>query len=165
MIAGYVGLQQISDERSARKSAEQETQRLERRAQAREVSAWLTTGGGEGMNVILSNRSHQPVYQAVVSRIAVQGAGFLSGRQIPASLSLQEQREILVIPPGEYRLHFPGGFGGMGKQPGFEIAFRDQAGRNWTRSGGGVLKQIDQPPINYYNLSLPVSWQATEKVG
>jgi hypothetical protein len=52
----------------------------------------------------------------------------------------------------------------MSKQPGFEVAFQDQAGRNWARSGTGSLKQIDEPPVNYYNLSIPVSWDTAAKI-
>lgn len=117
------------------------------------------------MNVILSNQSHQPVYQAVISRVVAIGAGIRFGREIPRELSLEDQREVLVIPPGEYKIQFPGGFYGMGAQPGFEIAFQDQAGKYWARSGTGVLKQISKPPLSYYNISLPPSWALTEKIG
>lgn len=126
VVVGFVGWQQIADERNARKDAEQEAQRAERRAQAEEIAAWQGEGGGEGMSVVLSNHAQQPVYQAVVSRVAVEGSGAHTGRQLPEEISFQEQQAVLVIPPGRTRIHFGPGFGGMGRVPGFEIAFKDQ---------------------------------------
>jgi hypothetical protein len=159
VIAGVAGWQQIADERDARKTAEQEAERAERRAQADEIAVWQGEGGGEGMNVILSNHSQQPVYQAVVSRVAVEGSGAHTGRQIPKEIALQEQQAVLVIPPGRTRLRFGPGFGGMTRVPGFEIAFKDQVGHYWLRYANGDLREIDRWPIGYYGLSRPVLWR------
>lgn len=159
VIAGVAGWQQIADERNARRAAEQETERAERRAQADEIAVWRGGGGGEGMNVIISNHSQQPVYQAVVSRIAVEGSGAHTGRQLPDEITLQEQQAVLVIPPGRTRLHFGPGFGGMGRVAGFEIAFKDQAGHYWLRYANGDLNEIDRGTIGYYGLSRPVLWR------
>lgn len=157
--AGIFGWLQISDERDARKDAEADQARLERRAQADEIAVWQTDGGGEGMSVVVANRSQQPVYQVVVSRVVFEGAGVHTGRQIPEEISLEEQQAVLVVPPGRTRLQFPIGFEGMGRQPGFEIAFKDQAGHYWLRYANGSLREIDRWPIGYYHLDRPVLWR------
>lgn len=159
LVAGFVGWQQIADERNARKDAEQETRRAERRAQAEEIAVWEGEGEIGQTLVILSNHSQQPVYQAVVSQVAIEGSGAHTGRQIPEEISSREQQEVLVIPPGRTRLHFGLGFGGMGRVSGFEIAFKDQAGRSWLRYANGNLKEIDRWPIGYYGLDRPVLWR------
>jgi hypothetical protein len=161
VIAGVAGWQQIADERDARKDAEDEQARLERRAQADEIAVWQVKGGGgpNGMEVALSNESQQPVYQAVISRVAIEGSGAHTGRQIPEELSLDEQQAVLVIPPGESYLHFGPGFNGMGRVPGFEIAFKDQAGHYWLRYANGSLQEIDRWAIGYYGLDRPVLWR------
>lgn len=160
VIAGLVGWQQIEDERNARKEAERDTLRLERRAQAEEIAAWQGVADSRSlMPVIISNSSQHPVYQAVVSRVAVEGSGAHTGRQIPEEIAFQEQQTVLVIPPGRTRIDFDVGFGGMGRVLGFEIAFKDQAGRNWVRYANGSLKEIEQRPIGYYGLDRPVLWR------
>jgi len=113
VTAGVVGFMQISDERNARQSAEEEARHIERQEQASEISAWIDPDAGFGEGVILSNRSHQPVYQAVIPRVTIQANGFRTGRQISQMMSSQEQQEVSVIPPGEYSPPFPDGFGGM----------------------------------------------------
>ena len=165
VIAGIAGWQQIADERDARKDAEQDAEVAERRAQADEIGAWLgPPPKDDGMNVILSNHSHQPVYQAVVSRVTIQANGPRSGREISGNLRYQDQRTLSVVPPGEHSIHFGPGFGGMSRSPGFEIAFRDQAGNNWVRYSNGILREIDESTISFYDLSIPVYWQIPEQV-
>jgi hypothetical protein len=165
VVGGYVGLQQLSDERGARHAAETETLQLERRAQANEVSTWMVGQESENdVTVVVSNDSHQPIYRAVISRVGIQGGGAVDPRAISPT-GVQDQREVLVVPPGEYKLEFPGGFGGMNAQSGFEISFQDQAGHDWVRSAGGRLAQIGQDPIAYYKVDLPPEWTAAEKIG
>ena len=47
----------------------------------------------------------------------------------------------------------------MGRQPGYEIAFKDQAGHYWLRYANGSLREIDRWPIGYYGLDRPVLWR------
>jgi len=159
VVAGLVGWLQISDERDARKTAESEQARLERRAQADEIAVWQSEDAGDGMSVVVANHSQQPVYQAVVSRVAVEGSGSHTGRQIPDEISLEEQQALVVVPPGRTRLVFGPGFSGMGRIPGFEIAFKDQAGHYWLRYANGSLQEIDRWPIGYYGIQRPVLWR------
>lgn len=109
------------------------------------------------MNVIIANHSQQPVYQAVVSRVAVEGSGAHIGREL-ADYS-PHQQAVLVIPPGRTQLYFGPGFLGMGRVPGFELAFKDQAGNYWLRYANGSLHEIDRRPIGYYGIQRPVLWR------
>jgi hypothetical protein len=154
VIAGFVGWQQIADERNAHQVVEQEAQGAEHRAQAEEIAVWPGRGGW----VILSNHSHQPVYQAVVSRVAVEGAGPHTGRDISQKYEPRERKPVLVIPPGKTDVRFPFPFGGMGLVPGYEIAFQDQAGNSWVRYANGDLEEIHRRPVGYYRLERPVIW-------
>lgn len=167
VIAGVAGWQQIADERDARKDAEDDALLTERRAQANEIAAWIgpRSPRSDDTSVVLSNHSHQPVYQAVVSRVTIQASGAYTGRQIPESLTYQEQKTLSIIPPGRSRIYFGPGFGGMSKSPGIEIAFRDQAGHNWVRYASGVLNEIHLSPTHFYGLAIPVHWQPPEQSG
>jgi hypothetical protein len=155
VVVAIVGWQQIADERTVRKEAEEKDRRAERRAQANEVAVWSGSGG----RVILSNRSHQPVYQAVVSRVAVEGAGPRVGRELSHRFTPDEQQPILVIPPGETIVRFRVPYGGMGLVPGFEVAFKDQVGNSWVRYANGDLNEIDRGPAGYYRLPRPIVWR------
>lgn len=179
VTAGIVGWLQISDERDARKDAEREHAGLERRAQADEIAIW--PAGTEGnSSAVLSNRSRQPVYGVVISRVSAQGYGVQTGQQIGESAptperrkeaSRLEQREFSVLPPGEYWVKFgreymagpkalPPHYHSSGEPTGYEIAFQDQAGQSWVRYATGSLKEIQRTPIAFYGLGDPtgLSW-------
>lgn len=160
VVAGLLGWQQIQDERDARKMNERHIAADERKEQAEQISTWIVADREEGMQVVLANGSNQPVYEAVVSRVAVQGSGAHTGRELDERLG--EQRDFSVIPPGEYLTAFGAGFHGMGREPGIEIGFRDRAGVNWVRFADGVLREIRPSPVSYYGLSLPRSWGILE---
>jgi hypothetical protein len=156
VIVGLVGWQQIKDERNARKGAEREQARLERRAQADEISAWSAERRkGEQMNVILSNRSQQPVYQAVVLRKPTGATG-----KIEPYIKTPEIQTIWVIPPGEYRVSFRHR---SNRAATITIAFRDHSGNTWVRHSNGVLRQINRSPPQFFDLEWPISWQLPEK--
>jgi hypothetical protein len=162
VLAGFVGWQQIQDERDARKASERHIAVAERREQAEQISTWIVVDEEGGMQVVLANGSNQPVYEAVVSRVAVQGSGAHIGRELGDELTASEQHAFAVIPPGEYLTTFGGGFHGMGREPGIEIGFRDRAGVNWVRFADGVLREVRGTPVSYYGLSLPRTWEILE---
>lgn len=162
VLAGFLGWQQIQDERDARKANERHIAADERKEQAEQISTWIVADEEEGMQVVLANGSNQPVYEAVVSRVAVQGSGAQTGRELDERLAGSEQRAFAVIPPGEYLTTFGAGFHGMGREPGIEIGFRDRAGVHWVRFADGILREIQPSPVRYYRLSLPRSWEILE---
>lgn len=156
VAAGVAGWQQIADERNARKGVEDRILHEEQRSQAEKVSAWIAADSEHGMEAVLTNRSDQPVYQVIVWRVAVYGAGAHTGREL-GELS-GEDRTFAALPPGRYRTTFDPGFAGMGRKAGVEIAFRDQAGRAWIRRADGILRSIRLSPIEFYGLNEAQAW-------
>jgi hypothetical protein len=57
-----------------------------------------------------------------------------------------------------------GGWGGMSRRPGVELAFTDRAGVHWVRCADCNLVEIRQPPVEYYDLALPTNWGIPERV-
>jgi hypothetical protein len=148
-------LLQIAVERGARKEQE-------RRAQAVRVSAWPHSYWGSTAQtvIVLHNGSDEPVYRAVVSFVFIQGAAPHSGKELIARWDLFGQfvRTFTVIPPGRHYTTVPGGWAGMMRRPGVELAFVDQAGVNWLRTADGELSEIHPEPVDYYGMSRPISW-------
>jgi type II secretory pathway pseudopilin PulG len=159
VAAVIVALWQVYREREARMRQEREALERERRAQAERISAWPFEWGEGQTAIVLLNRSEEPVYRAVASLVMIQGAGPRSGKEIEV-LELRGWQETLsVIPPGKYYAPVAGGWAGMMRRPGAELAFTDRAGVHWLRSADGSLAAIDQPPVEYYGLELPRSWR------
>jgi hypothetical protein len=106
--------------------------RERRMAQARCVSAWVSEmirpadNGHFRIDVLARNSSDQPVYGVSIKlEVGVRGS-FL--RQ-PVVLGPEETRKFSIEVPS-----YPRGF------PGVSIAFTDSAGRQWLRTGPGVLR-------------------------
>jgi hypothetical protein len=156
VAAAFVGWQQIADERNARKAGEQRLLQEARRSQAEKISAWINRDNEFSMDAILNNRSDQPVYQVVVWRVALYGAGARSARELDESSG--EYRTFATLPPGGYTTFFGPGFHGGGLKPGVEIAFRDQAGSTWVRSGDGLLRRSHLSPVDFYGLAESQAW-------
>lgn len=156
VAAAFVGWQQIADERNARKAGEQRLLQEARRSQAERISAWINRDNEFSMDAILANRSDQPVYQVVLWRVALYGAGARSGRELDESSG--EYRTFATLPPGRHTTFFGPGFHGGGLRPGVEIAFRDQAGITWVRSADGLLHKSSLSPIDLYGLAESQAW-------
>lgn len=148
-------LMQIAVERGARRHHE-------RRAQAERVSAWPHSywGSTDRTAIVLHNGSDEPVYLAVVSFVFIQGAAPHSGKELVARRDLFGQfvKTFAVIPPGRHYTTVPGGWAGMMRRPGVEIAFTDRAGINWLRSATGQLSEIRSEAADYYGISRPIGW-------
>ena len=149
---------QIEDERSARERQEEAALAAARRSQAEQIAGWPARDTEAQMSILLSNRSQLPVYRAVVSRVAIQGSGATTGKQVRRLGLPGEQQTLAVIPPGESQLTFPAGFGGMSRRAGIELAFLDAAGVYWLREADGTLRELAQPPEAYYKLALPLDY-------
>jgi hypothetical protein len=160
---------QIATERALRQRAEREAIDMAERSQAELVSAWygghdeLTEGGAGQDWLVLLNRSNEPVYQAVASVVFIQGAAPERGEEYrrlrgeDERYFLDQQPTLGVIPPGRWRVHVPGGWGGMMRQPGAEIAFSDRGGRHWVRRATGELKRLPTNAFDHYGLHPPFS--------
>lgn len=135
--------------------AEQAQRDQSKRDQAGRVSGW-PQGDREGKTLLaLMNASVEPVYEVVVGMVLIQGGG---ARRLEEMNDLTEYRRVLsVLPPGAWHVKVSGGWGGMGKRPGIEIAFNDRSGRHWIRRSNGTLDEIDSTPIDYLQLGRPQS--------
>jgi hypothetical protein len=113
----------------------------ERRRQAERIAAWTSAeppAEGETKPVTLSNPSEAPVYGVVASLVFIEGAGPGTGRELLEAADQQEsaelydafakmQRHLYVLPPGRSEVALPGGWGGMSKRAGVEVAFTHSA--------------------------------------
>ena len=145
---------QIQTERNLR------TER-EKRNQAEHLSSWII---GEGINnndyvawVKILNQSSQPVYQVIVSIVAVPetGRGMYRGGPIAS-----DQTYIDVVPPGHGYTMVPAHYQGMFRRPGVELAFQDGTRRSWVRSAVGILSEIKETTAEHYHVGLPAHWQS-----
>jgi hypothetical protein len=164
---------QLGDLRQTRQQDQAASLAAQRRAQAEEVSAWPYATdpsgfpeskgpfGKEVTYIELINTSGQPVYQAVVSLVIVQGAGPRTGRDMSQTFPngvRPLQRTLAVIPPGTSWTYVQAGWAGMFRRPGAELAFTDQGGRTWVRWAWGGLTQIHEPAAEYYQVPEPAEW-------
>lgn len=173
VAAAWYAQVQINDARHDRQLDQAAQRAAQARAQADQVSAWPYATDASGFPetqlpngklvtyIELINTSGQPVYQAVVILVFVQGAGPRTGRE-ESQMFLNKfnplQQTLAVIPPGRSWISVEGGWLGMMKRPGAELAFTDDAGRTWVRSASGALTQIHEAAASYYHVLLPASW-------
>jgi len=153
-------------EREGRERAEADERQRSldaRRSQARLVAAWYAEVGTPGRTenlLVLSNRSDEPVYQVVASLVLVQGAGAHTAEalvRLGGSLVGDYVRLVAVLPPGLWAVTVAGGWGGMHRAPGAEIAFTDRGGLHWVRRGLGSLDELTADAPTHYELPRPMS--------
>ena len=170
VAAAFLAEFQLSDARKLEKLSFV----AQERAQAEGITAWPYATdrsgfpesrgphGGHVTYIELINTSSQPVYQAVVSLVFVQGAAPRTALGMAQALLPNQQRwyqrTLAVIPPGKSWTYVQGGWAGMFRQPGAEIGFTDQSGRSWIRWASGRLTQIQQPARTYYEVPEPAEW-------
>jgi hypothetical protein len=112
------------------------------RAQAESVCAWIHGDWAvDNTTFRLRNGSHEPVYNAVVDFVWLQGAAWHTAQQAPEGLEANRIRAILqVLPPGDYTVDIAGPTNHVTQgAPGVELAFTDAANRNWVRGATGQL--------------------------
>lgn len=135
----------------SRKKDRQEAER----SQAVLVSAWVTPFGVGSMIaqqriiVAVCNGGSQPVYNAVVSMGAIQGAA-------PELIAGDGAVPIGTLPPGKYKVRVPEPPHGMHTKFNASVGFTDSRGLSWTRDAKGNLIQTKEHPYAYFKLSLPV---------
>jgi hypothetical protein len=145
---------QIRTERLRRHEAEEREQQRSRRQQAERVAGWPggRASGPHLTPLVLLNRSDQPVYEVVVTLVMVQGGGPRRSEDVVPS---EFRRTLAILPPGRWAVEVAGGWAGMSRRPGVEVAFTDRAGVQWIRRAMGALDEIRKAPIDYYGLSRP----------
>jgi hypothetical protein len=138
-------LVQIKTERDERKRLARRMAEREQRRQAETISGWLADDAEMRTSIALSNQSEAPVYMAIVSLVMVQGSGPRFGEEMGSHLG-GYRATLSVIPPGRCFTTVEGGWGGMSKRAGVEIAFTDTAGRHWIRRANGALEELEREP-------------------
>ncbi len=154
-----VGFWQIRNERISRTKREKETENQKKRSQAELISSWIVaeTADKEGPSqwIAIQNQSSQPIYQVIVSVVAVPESGKGTYRGGPIQ---EDQVHIAIAPPGKGYTTIHSQYGGMFRRPGVEIAFQDAAGNSWVRKAMGELLEIEMSTVGYYNIDLPAGW-------
>ena len=129
----------------------------EERTQAVLVSAWATPDGDDYlMNeaerkivVTVCNGSPQPVYNAVTSMEAIQGAA-------PELITGDDAVPIGTLPSGKYQVEVSKPTPGMCTKFNASLGFTDSKGFSWAWDAKGNLFRTKQHPYEYFKLSLPV---------
>jgi hypothetical protein len=139
-IALGIGFTQINDERNARKKAEEEKLRNERRNQAEHIAAWISEKSGTMVTEItVHNQSLQPIYNLVISITDLYNKNKESCQIISIS-----------IPPGYSYISTAVG---ITDEAVIETAFKDIKGVSWLRRKNGELLEIKNSPLKYYNIT------------
>ena len=156
----FVAFLQIRTERKARNRREEETHTRKMRDQAEHVASWIVKESSDHSTlwIAVSNQSTRPVYQVIVFLVMIQGSGPREGKDTPST----ERVCLSVAPPGVIYVSMPANYHGMHRHPGIELAFKDALGKCWVRKGSGDLGEIERPPVEYYDISLPTSWRFGE---
>lgn len=156
-----IAFYQIKIERKARKQAAAERISAEQQYQAERIAGWIVVESidEKGMPIIwiaISNQSLQPIYHLVIHGLVISNDG-----SVPIIKPNPDyQARIAVVPPGVGYVGLHLDYHGMFKRPGFEIAFQDSGNRYWVRKHNAELKQIDESPIDYYNIMMPTGWDS-----
>ena len=131
--------------------------------QAANISCWIIEEreGENGIEldakVCVSNTSGQPIYDVIISRDVVddQYSDMMTG--------YEWCRYCQCIPSGLFAILVPSSGAGMSKMFNASISFRDVNGQNWHRDARGEIKRIKENPIDYRELSRPIT--STELLG
>lgn len=121
--------------------------------QANLITAWIEKETEDTHAwVAVLNQSNFPVYKMILTTVNVQ-VNASDGREAPNDFRFF----LKVAPPGKHYIktliHH-----GMGFSSGIEIAFTDKDNAHWVRSGNNILVKINETPVEYYGLALPLSW-------
>lgn len=158
-VAVGIALAGLARERAARRADDAAAAFIARREQASVVSAWVSAERIDGINgtaIMIRNGSESPIYHAVLSLVLLQGAGARTGEELARDgLDPEWQRTVLVVPPGTWYLEVSGGWGGMHRQPGAEIAFMDVHGVAWVRRADGLLQELSEAPYQHFPVDQP----------
>lgn len=97
----------------------------------------------------MCNGNSQPVYNAVISMGAIQGAA-------PELITGDDAVPIGTLPPGKCQVEVSKPTPGMCAKFNASLGFTDAKRLSWARGAKGKLFQTDEHPYGYFELSLPV---------
>lgn len=127
--------------------------------QAMAVATWVIGLRSERIEeVCISNLSDLPIYDVIVSKDIVVEDNSIEG------VSSNHCSYIQIVPPGKYKADVPSHGGGMCKNYGSSITFRDVRGVCWSRNAAGKIKKIKKNSIDYRKLKRPVSPTNIERI-
>lgn len=124
----------------------------EQEKQAGDVSTWFDSG--DPRMCVLRNGSQNPVYDVVLTAVAVQGAA----PHRSEDMDWKRLFAFAALPPGDSAFNGLDTNGGMGLVFQPEVAFRDSKGVSWVRRADGSLEVIPDNPIDYYKIGRPVPY-------
>ena len=138
----------------------------ESRRQAEQVTAWLGdevepsgTDDRRYLSLFIRNASRQVVYDLVASLVSLQGAFRETAIGDRGHPSHQYRALVGNVPPEMVTTKIGFDRYGMSLRFGVELAFRDARGRHWVRRRDGFLEEVDEGPLDLYEISRPVGWQ------
>ena len=124
-----------------------------RKEQAVRTTAWVLTNQKSDQKtediIRISNQSFSPAYRCV--------ATFVINEQNGSHYPAEYRRILTALPPGEWQLAAPKGWGGMHYRSGVEIAFTDAHGVHWIRNAAGQLRESPIDAIKHFGVELPYS--------
>ena len=124
-----------------------------RKEQAVRTTAWVLTNQKSDQKtediIRISNQSFSPAYRCV--------ATFVINEQNGSHYPAEYRRILTALPPGEWQLAAPKGWGGMHYRSGVEIAFTDAHGVHWIRNSVGQLRESPIDAIKHFGVELPYS--------
>lgn len=154
----------------ARKTAQRERsdqEHREHRAHATCISAWPVAGPSFGIQLV--NTSDEPIYEVVVLPVFIQGAAPRTGEEWAPLVSRLDNPEpsphvvFGALLPGRWRTQMPPVDTGIpGGRLGVEIGFSDRNGNHWIRRATGVLEEIPNNAIDYYDIWRPLAYSEPE---
>lgn len=170
----FAALHQIKKNKEQFDVEYKEKEDLINRAQANNVAAWFDKDRLPACDMsdvvhwcpreaIIVNENTLPIYNVIVSVVTLYGAGpSVNGEDndgdYPCRLLFHE------IVPGTWGAMIKTHGSGMGLVTTLEIAFTDSLGQSWIRRGNGILKKIENSPLEYYKIPLPASWSTPIRV-
>ena len=134
-----------------------EKKRELRVGQASKISSWVEDASLDACHIIVANNSDLPIYGVAI--IVTRGPWFYSNKipnDNPGTFDKASEAICELIPPGKFRVFMPGGdFGCCSYYPATRISFVCANTTSWVRETNGSLRQIQQDPFEYFDMSIP----------
>jgi hypothetical protein len=131
---------------------------------AEQVIGWLDTYDGPEerkrlfYSLLLQNKSDQPVYDMIASIVRLIDGGLTDTRVGDGRDPYQFRSLVGLLPPGQKKTRIEQPGQGMFRRWGVELAFQDAAGAYWLRQGNGIIRRVEQHPVDLYGIPKPVGW-------
>lgn len=176
IVQAFIGLFTLGTLIAALRQSNQNKRNREddiKRHQQSRISAWYEDGRNRTDQpednrfawrfVVLRNESESPVYDVIVTRVGISGAG-PSFKRGPNRPTFPDRACVGTLPPGAWYIWLPTEGSGMGVRTAPETAFVDANGISWVRRGNGRLEEFSMEPTSFYGLSFPLAWHGCKKL-